>query len=92
MYERGRQFHPRKAVSPSIVQVYIWNQEYDAAREAIQAWREESPGNKYAIYFAPYPAMMTGGMEQRRRKLLDEALQLLPEDPIIISLQGVFYA
>ena len=91
MYERGSQFHPRKAVSPSIVQVYIWNQEYDAAREAIQAWREENPGNKYAIYFAPYPAMMTGQWEEAR-ELLDEALQLLPEDPIVISLQGVFYA
>src|SRR5262249_24261586 len=27
MYERGRPFHPRRAVSHSIVQVYIWNQE-----------------------------------------------------------------
>src|SRR6476469_58327 len=27
MYERGRLFHPRKAVSPSIVQVYVWDQE-----------------------------------------------------------------
>jgi DNA-binding winged helix-turn-helix (wHTH) protein/tetratricopeptide (TPR) repeat protein len=91
MYERGSQFHPRKAVSPSIVQLYIWNQEYDAAREAIQAWRTESPGNKYAIYFAPYPAMMTGDWDEAK-VLLDEALQLLADDPIITSLHGVFYA
>jgi tetratricopeptide (TPR) repeat protein len=91
MYERGSQFHPRKAVSPSIVQVYVWNQEYDAAREAIQAWREESPGNKYAIYFAAYPAIMTGAWDDAK-VLLDEALQLLADDPIITSLQGVFYA
>jgi DNA-binding winged helix-turn-helix (wHTH) protein/tetratricopeptide (TPR) repeat protein len=91
MYERGSQFHPRKAVSPSIVQLHIWNQEYDAAREAIQAWREESPGNKYAIYFAPYPAMMTGQWSEAGG-LLNEALELLPEDPIVVSLQGVFFA
>ncbi len=91
MYERGSQFHPKKAVSPSIVQVYVWNQEYDAAREAIQTWRAENPGNKYAIYFAPYPAMMTGAWDEARA-LLDEALQLLSDDPIITSLQGVFYA
>ena len=91
MYERGSQFHPRKAVSPSIVQVYVWNQEYDAAREAIQAWRAESPGNKYAIYFAAYPAIMTGAWDEAE-VLLDEALQLLADDPIITSLQGVFYA
>jgi DNA-binding winged helix-turn-helix (wHTH) protein/tetratricopeptide (TPR) repeat protein len=91
MYERGSQFHPRKAVSPSIVQVYIWNQEYDAAREAIQAWREESPGNKYAIYFAPYPSIMTGDWKEAGT-LLNKALELLPEDPIVVSLQGVFFA
>jgi DNA-binding winged helix-turn-helix (wHTH) protein/tetratricopeptide (TPR) repeat protein len=91
MYERGSQFHPGKALSPSIVQVYVWNQEYDAAREAIQAWRAESPGNKYAIYFAPYPAMMTGAWDEAKI-LLDEALKLLADDPIITSLQGVFYA
>jgi tetratricopeptide (TPR) repeat protein len=91
MYERGSQFHPRKAVSPSIVQVHIWNQEYDAAREAIQAWRAESPGNKYAIYFAPYPAMMSGDWGEAG-ELLNEALDLLPEDPIVVSLQGVFFA
>ncbi|MGB8130269.1 MAG: winged helix-turn-helix domain-containing protein [Candidatus Angelobacter sp.] len=91
MYERGSQFHPRKAVSPSIVQVYIWNQEYDAARDAIQAWRAESPGNKYAIYFAAYPAMMIGDWREAET-LLNEALELLPEDPIVVSLQGVFFA
>lgn len=91
MYERGSQFHPRKAVSPSIVQVHVWNQEYDLARQEIQAWRAESPGNKYAIYFAPYPAMMTGVWDEAK-VLLDEALQLLADDPIITSLLGVFYA
>jgi DNA-binding winged helix-turn-helix (wHTH) protein/tetratricopeptide (TPR) repeat protein len=91
MYEKGSQFHPKKAVTPSIVQVHIWSQEYDVAREAIQAWRAESPGNKYAIYFGPYPAMMTGDWDEAR-VLLDEALRLLADDPIITSLQGVFYA
>jgi DNA-binding winged helix-turn-helix (wHTH) protein/tetratricopeptide (TPR) repeat protein len=91
MYERGRPFHPRKAVSHSIVQVYIWNREYDLAREEIQAWRAENPGNKYPIYFAPQPAMMTGDLKEAKI-LLDEAAQLLPEEPLIVSLQGVFYA
>ena len=91
MFERGRPFHPQKAASPSIVQVYVWNQEYDLAREVIQAWRAESPANKYAIYFAPYPAMMTGDWKEAAA-LLEEAMQLLPDDPIMISLQGVFFA
>jgi DNA-binding winged helix-turn-helix (wHTH) protein/tetratricopeptide (TPR) repeat protein len=91
MYEKARPFHPRKAVSHSIVQVYVWNREYDLAREEIQAWRAENPGNKYAIYFGLQPAMMTGELKEAKA-LLDEAVQLLPEEPLIVSLQGVFYA
>lgn len=91
MFERGRPFQPRKAVSPSIVQVYVWSQEYDLAREQIQVWRAESPGNKYAIYFAPLPAMMTGDWKEANR-LIDEALHLVRNEPLIISLQGLLHA
>ena len=91
MFQRGRPFQPKMAVSPSIVQVYVWGQEYDLARRQIQSWRAESPGNKYALYFAPYPAMMTGDWKEAGC-LLDEALQLVPHDPVIISLQGLLHA
>ncbi|HET7442345.1 MAG TPA: lysine decarboxylase transcriptional regulator CadC, partial [Terriglobales bacterium] len=91
MYERGRPFDPRRRVSHSIVHVYIWNQQYDAAREQLQAWRVENPGNKYPIYYAPQPALMTGDWKEAKT-LLDEAAQLLPDEPLIISLRGVFCA
>jgi DNA-binding winged helix-turn-helix (wHTH) protein/tetratricopeptide (TPR) repeat protein len=91
MYERGRAFHPKKVVSPSIVQVYVWNQEYELAREQIQAWQAESPTNKYALYFAPQPAMMTGNWDEAANRM-EQAMRLVPEDPAIMSLQGVFYA
>lgn len=91
MYERARPFHPRKDVSHSIVQVYLWNGEYDLARKEIQAWRAENPGNKYPVYFAPQLAMMTGDWKEAKI-LLDEAVQLLPEEPLIASLRGVLYA
>ncbi len=91
MYERGRAFNPQKALSFSIVQVYYWGREYDLAREAIQAWLSESPNNKYAICFAPQVAMMTGDWKEAQT-LLDRALQQLPEEPLIVSLQGVMHA
>jgi DNA-binding winged helix-turn-helix (wHTH) protein/TolB-like protein/Tfp pilus assembly protein PilF len=91
MYERGRPFHPRKAVSHSIAQVYLWNGELDLAQAEIDAWRAENPGNKYPVYFAPQLAMMTGEWKEAKT-LLDEAHQLLPEEPLIASLQGLFYA
>ena len=91
MYERGRLFHPQKAVSHSITQVYMWNREYELAREEIRAWRAESPGNKYAIYFAPQAAMMTEDWKEAKA-LMNEAVQLLPDEPLIVSLRGVLYA
>jgi DNA-binding winged helix-turn-helix (wHTH) protein/tetratricopeptide (TPR) repeat protein len=91
MYERGRPFQPRKTVSHSIVQVYIWNRQYDLASEEIEAWRADSPGNKYPLYFAPQPAMMTGNWKEAKT-LLDEALELLSEEPMIVSLLGLYHA
>ncbi|MGA9978974.1 MAG: winged helix-turn-helix domain-containing protein [Candidatus Sulfotelmatobacter sp.] len=91
MFERGRPFQPRKAVSPSIVQVHVWNQKYDLARQQIQIWRAESPSNKYALYFAPYPAMMTGDWKEASQ-LMEEALQFVPNEPLIISLHGLLHA
>jgi len=91
MYERARPFRPRKVVSHSVAQVYIWNQEYDLAREEVEAWRAENPGNKYPVYYAAQLAMLTGDMKQANI-MLDEALRLLPEEPLVVSLQGVYYA
>jgi DNA-binding winged helix-turn-helix (wHTH) protein/tetratricopeptide (TPR) repeat protein len=91
MFNRGRPFHPRKAVSHSIAQVYLWNLEYDLAQKEIEEWRAENPDNKYPIYFAPQLAMLTGDLK-KAKTLLDEALGLLPEEPLIVSLQGVLYA
>lgn len=91
MYQRGRTFNPRREISQRIVQVYIWSREFDLAREEIQAWRAENPGNKYPHYFAPQPAMMTRNWKEAK-VLFGEALRLLPEEPFIVSLQGVFDA
>jgi DNA-binding winged helix-turn-helix (wHTH) protein/tetratricopeptide (TPR) repeat protein len=91
MYERARSFHPRKTVSHSIVQVYVWNQEHDLAREEIEAWSVESPENKYPVYFGIQLALMTGDLREARAQL-HKAVKLLPEEPLIISLEGVYNA
>ena len=91
MYERARPFHARRTVSHSIVQVYVWNQEYDSAREEIEAWRAENPENKYPVYFAVQLALLAGDLKEAKI-LLDQAVQLMPEEPLIISLQGVYFA
>ena len=91
MYQRARPFHPSKAVSHSIVQVYVWNQQYDSARDELEAWRAENPENKYPIYFAVQLALLSGDLHEAKI-LLDQALPLMPEEPLIITLQGVYFA
>jgi DNA-binding winged helix-turn-helix (wHTH) protein/Flp pilus assembly protein TadD len=91
MYERGRPFQPRKAVSPSVVQVYIWSFDYDRARETITAWKADSPGNKYATYFELQLALMTGEFDAAAR-LIEAAEDLVPNEPLIVSLEGVLCA
>jgi DNA-binding winged helix-turn-helix (wHTH) protein/tetratricopeptide (TPR) repeat protein len=91
MYEMGSAFDPRKAVSHSIVQAYIWNGDYELAREELHKWRAENPANKYPVYFAPYLAILTEQWPQAQA-LLDEAMGPMGDDPLIVSLQGVMLA
>jgi DNA-binding winged helix-turn-helix (wHTH) protein/tetratricopeptide (TPR) repeat protein len=91
MYERARPFHPRKTMSHSIVQAYMWNQQYNLAHEEIEKWRAENPENKYAMYFAAQLAMVTDDLPHSAI-LIEEAVALAPDEPLFISLQGVFHA
>jgi DNA-binding winged helix-turn-helix (wHTH) protein/tetratricopeptide (TPR) repeat protein len=91
MYDRARPFHPRKAISHSIVQVYVWNQEYELAREETEAWHAENPENKYPLYYAVQLALLAGDLREGRA-LLDEAVESLPHEPLFVSLEGIYYA
>jgi hypothetical protein len=69
--------------------LYLWS--------AIRTGARRNPGvargkrkQQVRNLFAPQPAMMTEDWKEAK-ELLDEAL-LLPDEPLIISLQGVFYA
>jgi DNA-binding winged helix-turn-helix (wHTH) protein/tetratricopeptide (TPR) repeat protein len=91
MFERGRPFDPRKTISHSVAQVYLWSGEYELARAELEKWRIENPANKYAIHFALELAILTGEWEAAQG-LLEEAASLVQEEPMIIALQGVMHA
>jgi DNA-binding winged helix-turn-helix (wHTH) protein/tetratricopeptide (TPR) repeat protein len=91
MYEMGRAFDPRKALSHSVAQVYLWGGEYELAGEELEKWRRENPSSKYALYFSPQPAMLTGDWGEADQ-LLAQAVALMPDEPMIVSLQGLMHA
>ena len=79
MFERGRPFQPKKAVSPSIVQVYVWGQEYDLARQQINSGGRE-PREQVQTLFCAIPGNDDWGWKEASR-LMDEASRLVPNDP-----------
>jgi len=91
MYERGRPFNPKATISHSIVQVYLWSGEYHLAHDELERWRRESKTTKYATYLALQLAVLTGRWKQAQQ-LLDNTASLMPEEPLIISVQGVVHA
>ena len=84
-------FIPEKLLVTASCKCTFGTKNTTLAREEIEAWRAENPENKYPVYFALQLALMTGELKEART-LLDEAVQLLPEEPLIVSLQGVYYA
>ena len=91
MYERGRPFHPKKEVSPSCAQAFLWSFQPENAREMIDRWRAESPGNKYPLHYALQLAMMSGDWDEAQR-LINEVHEFVHDEPLIISMQGVLHA
>ena len=90
-YERGIPFNPRKQVSHSIVHVYVWSGEYDLAQEEVARWRAENPSSKYAIYFGLQAALLIQDWKETRA-LLKDGIRLMAEEPLLISLLGLFHA
>jgi DNA-binding winged helix-turn-helix (wHTH) protein/tetratricopeptide (TPR) repeat protein len=91
LFERGRPFDPKKRVSHSITQVYLWSGEYERALEESWKWHVEDPANKYAIHFALEAAILTGQWAEAKH-LLDDAATLAQEEPMITAVEGVMHA
>jgi hypothetical protein len=66
MREAGS-FHPQKRPEPLASCRFTSGTRNSIERaKELEAWRAENPGNKYPIYFAPQPALMTAiGRKQR---------------------------
>jgi tetratricopeptide (TPR) repeat protein len=69
----------------------VWSGEYESAKEQIEAWRGESPSNKYPLYFAALVAILTQDWK-RAEVLLEEGRRLTPGEPLLISLSGLSHA
>jgi len=71
--------------------IYMCSGDFARAEEAGEAWVKEAPGNRSALWFHPQPPLMMGNLDLAAQRL-EVALKQYPEEPLIVSLQGMLHA
>lgn len=89
-HEQGRRSNP-KTRSGNLEFFYLYSGDFARAEEAAEAWLRERPGATYALFFHPQPPLLMGDLDRAEQRLA-MALQQLPDEPLITSLQGILYA
>lgn len=90
-YKTARRINPQNLGHYNIAQAYIWGGQYEQAAETLEAFHQAKPGNKYCLWFRPQPALLAGHLE-RASQFLAEAVKDYPEEPLMVSLQGLVHA
>jgi eukaryotic-like serine/threonine-protein kinase len=89
-YEQAQRSNP-KTRSNNLEFFYLYNGDFASAEDAGEAWNREKPGALFARWFHPQPPLMAGDLDLAERRLTT-ALNQLPSEPLIISLQGMLHA
>jgi tetratricopeptide (TPR) repeat protein len=89
-HERARRSNP-KTRSGNLEFIYLYSGDFTGAEEAGEAWIRDRPGAKYARFFHPQPPLFSGDLDLAEQRLAI-ALQQLPDEPLITSLQGMLHA
>jgi adenylate cyclase len=89
-HDQARRSNPKTRAN-NLEFVLLWSGDFGRAEEAAEAWIRERPGAKYALWYHPMPALMIGDLDAAEQRLAT-ALELYPDEPLIVSLQGMLHA
>jgi len=89
-HERAQRSNPRTR-SGNLEFLLLYGGDFARAEQAGEAWIRARPGAKYALFFHPQPPLYSGDLDLAEQRLAI-ALQRLPEEPLITSLQGMLHA
>ena len=70
---------------------YLYSGDFARAEEAAEAWYRERPGSMYALSTRTLPPLLSGNLELAEQRLATAAKHL-PDEPLIVSLQGMLHA
>ncbi|OFW04129.1 MAG: hypothetical protein A3H96_17550 [Acidobacteria bacterium RIFCSPLOWO2_02_FULL_67_36] len=95
--EEGRLAHEQalrsnpKTRTGNLEYFYIYSGDFARAEEAAEAWFRERPGNRYTLFTRILPPLLSGDLELAEQRLV-AALKEVPNEPGVISLQGMLHA
>ena len=89
-HEHARLANPRTRTG-NLEFFYIYSGELALAEEATAAWVRERPGNLFALYASLLPPLLSGDLDLAEQRLT-MGLKQAPEEPLIISVQGIVHA
>ncbi len=71
--------------------VYLYSGDFARAEECAQTWIREDRSTPYGLWFPPQPPLLRGDLEQAEQRLAS-ALDRFPDEPLIVSLEGMLHA
>jgi TolB-like protein/Tfp pilus assembly protein PilF/predicted Ser/Thr protein kinase len=89
-HELARRSNP-KTRSHNLELIYLFSGDFARAEKAAESWTKEKPETIYALWYHPQPPLMTGDLDLAERRLA-VALKRLPDEPLVVSLQGLLHA
>jgi TolB-like protein/Flp pilus assembly protein TadD/predicted Ser/Thr protein kinase len=89
-HEQALRANPKTRTS-NLEYFYIYSGDFARAEVAVEAWFQERPGSFYAVMTRILPPLLSGDLELAEQRLA-VALKQAPDEPLIVSLQGMLYA
>jgi serine/threonine protein kinase len=88
--EYARRSNP-KTRATNLEFVYLYSGDFARAEESAQSWIREGRSTPYGLWFPPQPPLLRGDLELAGQRLAT-ALDRFPDEPLIVSLQGMLHA
>ena len=88
-YEQAQRFNP-KTRGINLEAFYLYSGDFARLEESAQA-HTETPATSYALNFYTLPALYSGDLDLAEQRLA-AALKKLPDEPLIVSSQGMLHA
>jgi len=89
-HEHAQRSNP-KTRSANLEFYYLYSGDLVRAEEAAQALLTDKPGNINAVFFHPQPPLLKGDLDLAEQRLA-AGLELFPDEPLLVSLQGMLHA